>query len=81
MKSSYPLGSCPNLGLRIHCGIMKTNIQHYESFRRISKNNVTSYDIALIYVSFVNMGKIQMASSKERFANLLTIIEFSSPRI
>ena len=28
MKSSYPLSSYPNLGLKI-------NIRHYESFRRI----------------------------------------------
>ena len=33
MKSSYPLGSCPNLGLKI-------NIRHYESFRRILKTNI-----------------------------------------
>ena len=33
MKSSYPLGSCPNLGLKI-------TIRHYESFRRILKTNV-----------------------------------------
>ena len=28
MKSSYPLGSCPNLGLKI-------NVRHYDSFRRV----------------------------------------------
>ena len=37
MKSSYPLGSCPNLGLKI-------NIKHCESFRRILKNNIPHYD-------------------------------------
>ena len=78
MKSPYPLGSCPNLGLRLHRGILKTNIRHYESFRRILKNNVTRYDVTLIYAVFVNTGKIQM----ERFADLLknnkTIIEFGS---
>ena len=64
MKSLYPLGSCPNLGLKI-------NIRHYESFRRILKNNVTRYDVTLIYAGFVNTGKIQMGSSKGRFADLL----------
>ena len=57
----------------------------YESFRCILKNNVTPYDDTLVYVCFVNSGKIQMASSKERFADLLinnkTIIEFGSHRI
>ena len=38
MKSSYPLGSCPNLALKI-------NIRHYESFRRILKTNVRHYDL------------------------------------
>ena len=33
MKSSYPLGSCPNLGLKI-------NIRHYDSFSRILKTNI-----------------------------------------
>ena len=33
MKSSYPLGSCPNLGLKI-------NTRHYDSFRRILKTNI-----------------------------------------
>ena len=28
VKSSYPLGSCPNLELRLHRGILKTNIRH-----------------------------------------------------
>ena len=83
MRSSYPLGSCPNLGLRLHRGIHYTT--SYESFRRILKNNVTRYDVALIYVGFVNTEKIQMASSKERFADLLinnkTIIEFGSRRV
>ena len=37
MKSSYPLGSRPNLGLKI-------NIRHYESFRRILKTNIRHYD-------------------------------------
>ena len=37
VKSSYPLGSCPNLGLII-------NIRHYESFRRMSKTNLRHYD-------------------------------------
>ena len=37
VKSSYPLGSCPNLGLKI-------NIRHYESFRRLLKTNVRHYD-------------------------------------
>ena len=35
MKSSYPLGGCPNLGLKIN-----TCIRHYESFRRILKTNI-----------------------------------------
>ena len=35
MKSSYPLGGCPNLGLRI-------DIRHHESFRRILKQDTTS---------------------------------------
>ena len=42
MKLSYPLGSCPNLGLKINikhyesfCHILKTNIRDYDSFRRI----------------------------------------------
>ena len=42
MKSSYPFGSCPNLGLKINTRryelfrrILETNIQHYDSFRRI----------------------------------------------
>ena len=42
MKSSYSLGSCPNLGLKIairnyesfRC-ILKINVRHYDSFRRI----------------------------------------------
>ena len=39
VKSSYPLGSCPNLGL-------KTNIRHYDSFRRILKQDMTlRYDL------------------------------------
>ena len=37
MKSSYPLGSCSNLGLKI-------NIRHYDSFRRILKTNIRHYD-------------------------------------
>ena len=36
MKSSYPLGSYPNLGLKINI--------HYESFRRILKTNIRHYD-------------------------------------
>ena len=35
MKSSYPLGSCPNLGLKI-------NIRHYESFRCMLKQDMAS---------------------------------------
>ena len=35
MKSAYPLGSCPNLGLEI-------NIRHYESFRRMLKQGMSS---------------------------------------
>ena len=45
MKSSYPFGSCPNLGLKINIRhyesfdsfhrILKTNIRHSDSFRRI----------------------------------------------
>ena len=49
MKSSYPLGGCPNLGLKIDIRhyesfrrILKTNIRHYESFRRILKQDMTS---------------------------------------
>ena len=49
MKSSYPLGSCPNLGLKINKRhyeslrrILKTNIRHYDSFRRILKQDMTS---------------------------------------
>ena len=48
MKSSYPLGSCPNLGLKINIRhesfrrILKTNIRHYDSFRRILKQDMTS---------------------------------------
>ena len=37
MKSSYPLGSYPNLGLKI-------NTRHYDSFRRILKTNIRHYD-------------------------------------
>ena len=37
MKSSYSLGSCLNLGLKI-------NIRHYESFRRILKTNIRHYE-------------------------------------
>ena len=37
MKSSYSLGSCQNLGLKI-------NIRHYDSFRRILKTNIRHYD-------------------------------------
>ena len=37
MKSSYPHGSCPNLGLKI-------NIRDYKSFRRIFKTNIRHYD-------------------------------------
>ena len=37
MKSSYPLGSCPNLGLKI-------NIRHYDLFHRILKTNIRHYD-------------------------------------
>ena len=37
MKSSYPLGIRPNLGLKI-------NIKHYESFRHILKTNIRHYD-------------------------------------
>ena len=56
MKSSYPLGSCPNLGLKINIRhydsfrrILKTNIRHYDSFRRILKQDMTS---AIIYAAF-----------------------------
>ena len=49
MKSSYPLGSCTNLELKINIRhyesfrrILKTNIRHYDSFRRILKQNMTS---------------------------------------
>ena len=45
MKSSYPLGTCPNLGLKIN-----TCIRHYDSFRRILKTNIRHYD-SLIKVS------------------------------
>ena len=51
MKSSYPLGICPNLRLKINIrhyesfrGILKTNIRHYESFRRILKTNIRHYE-------------------------------------
>ena len=37
MTSSYSLGSCLNLGLKI-------NIRHYESFRRILKTNIRHYE-------------------------------------
>ena len=37
MKSSYLLGSCSNLGLKI-------NIRHYDSFRRILKTNIRHYE-------------------------------------
>ena len=37
MKSSYSLGSCPNL-------VLKINIRHYETFRRILKTNIRHYD-------------------------------------
>ena len=57
MKSSYPLGSGPNLSLWLHRGILKTNIRHYESFRRILKNNVSRYDVKLIYAAFAERGK------------------------
>ena len=57
MKSSYPLGNYPNLGLWLHRGILKTNLPHYEPFRRILKNNVTQYDVTLIYAGFVNTGE------------------------
>ena len=33
VKSSYPLSSCPNLGLKI-------SIRHYDSFRRILGTNI-----------------------------------------
>ena len=50
MKSSYPLGSCPNVGLKINIRhyesiprtILKNNIRHYDSFRRILKQDMTS---------------------------------------
>ena len=51
MKSSYPLGSCPNLGLKINIRhydsfrrTLKTNIRHYDSFRRTLKTNIRHYD-------------------------------------
>ena len=51
MKSSYPLDSCPNLGLKINVRyyesfrrILKTNIRHYDSFRRMLKTNIRHYD-------------------------------------
>ena len=41
-ETSYPLDSCPNLGLKINirhyesfCRILKTNKRHYDSFRRM----------------------------------------------
>jgi hypothetical protein len=33
------------------------------------QNNVTRYDATLIYAAYAKSGKIQMASSKERFAD------------
>ena len=51
MTSSYPLGSCPNLGLKTNIRhydsfrrILKINIRHYDSFRRILKTNIRHYD-------------------------------------
>ena len=43
VKSSYPFGSCPNLGVKI-------NIRHYDSFRRILKTNI--YDIMTHFVVY-----------------------------
>ena len=43
-------------------------IGHYESFRRILKNNVIQYDVTLIHVA--ERGKIHVASSKKRFPNI-----------
>ena len=37
MKSSYSLGSCPDLELKI-------NVRHYGSFRHILKTNIRHYD-------------------------------------
>ena len=34
------------------------------------KNSVTHYDVTLIYAAYAKSGKIQMASSKETFADL-----------
>ena len=49
MKSSYPLGGCPNWGLKVNSTtfesfrrILKTNTRHYDSFRRILKQDMTS---------------------------------------
>ena len=41
VKSSYPLGSCLNLGLKINIRILKTNIRHYESLHHILKQDMT----------------------------------------
>ena len=36
-KSSHPLGSCSNLGLKI-------NVRHYDSFGRTLETNIRHYD-------------------------------------
>ena len=81
MKSSYPFGSSPNLGLWHHHTILKTHIQHYDIFVRILKTLIRPYDVAQIYAAYakckIQMAyaayakfKIQMSSSRKRFANM-----------
>ena len=69
VKPSYPRGSCPNLELRLHHGILKTNIRHFDVFLRILKNNVTRYDVTLIMRLLPKAEKqLQLASACLQYA-------------
>ena len=88
VKSSNPLGCCSILGFWPLSGILKTNIRH-ESFCRILKNNVTQYDVTLIYAVLLKEGENTNGLFKEidhwpwkkyLQINNKTIIKFGSRR-
>ena len=50
-------------------------MRHRESFRRVLRNNVTRYDVTLIYAGFAQReGGIQMACSKKGLPILKEIL-------
>ena len=86
MKSSYPLGSCPNLELCHHHRILKTHIWHYDVICSYIENTYTTLRphtnlCCLCQMRKNTNGRLLQGKVLQIQINNKTIIEFGSRRI